>query len=179
MDEGQMQALAAHVVDAGFFTWDEAYLDPAPLPGHTLAVALPRRSAGAKRVFVNANAPPGFSELIRYLLDDVPTQVADARPYVPAEARVVASGPVPEAIPDPDPAWPAAAPDLASAVAGAPVTVDGENLAFLWDLVNQSPTIPHALPYNGQVYFVTIAVPNVSLCTGDPDPAFEIRWDCR
>ena len=170
-----MQALLQDVAESGFSAWQTRYAEAAPLPSTYLVIDLP--GAPAKQVAVSTQGPPGFDALVETILA-LPEQAADARPYVPEQAFLWLHGPLPLDY-NPDPAgMKAIALDVNAGDAVDGVQIEGDILRDLWSRMNETPAIPVSVAVDGHVYFVTVAVPEVSLCLGAPDPAFDVRWIC-
>lgn len=171
----QLREMLQRIAAAGFFGWKDFYQGAAPLPYHILAVKLAGQPA--RRVWVAENAPEGFGALVNYLLA-LPGNAGQAKPFVPASALLRATQ-IPSPEPGSDiPAWPEAGSSLEEASAGAGISVDGETLRFAWNLVNQHPAAPALVQSQGKSYYITLAVPGVSLCTAPRDPAFDVTWSC-
>ncbi len=171
----QLREMLQRIAAAGFFAWKDFYQGAAPLPYRILAVKLAGRPA--HRVWVAENAPEGFGDLVNYLLA-LPGNAGQAKPYVPASALLRATQ-IPSPEPGSDiPAWPEAGYSLEEASAGAGISIDGETLRFAWNLVNEDPAAPALVQSQGKSYYITLAVPRVSLCTAPRDPAFDVTWSC-
>jgi hypothetical protein len=170
-----MQTLLQQVIASGFGTWDTRYAEAAPLPVTYLVIDLP--DAAPKQVAVSTQGPPGFQALLETILA-LPEQAVDVRGYVPERAYLWLHGPL-LAEYNPDPAeLERLAVDVDAEAAAVGVEIEGETLRDLWARVNNAPANPINVAVEGRVYFVTLAIPGVSLCMDTPDPAFDVRWIC-
>ncbi len=175
LSPSQLREMLQRIAAAGFFAWKDFYQGTAPLPYHILAVKLAGQTA--HRVWVAENAPEGFEALVNYLLA-LPGSAGQARPYVPASALLRATE-IPSPEPGSDiPVWPEAGYNLDEASSGAGKSIEGEALRFAWGLVNLHPAGPALVQSQGKSYYITLAVPGVSLCTAPRDPAFDVTWSC-
>lgn len=174
LSEAQMQELFERIVTAGFFDWEANYTEAAPLPGDYLTVNLASHSAAPKQVYaVSSQAPPGFVDLLAYL-KQMPALVTDTQPYVPEQAYLSVLPTDPAAVSAISLEWPAAAPPLAAVSDG--LYIEGEPLMFVWNELNQHEAAPVVVVDDGKPYWLSLAIPGVSLCTG-PE-AFEVGWEC-
>ncbi len=175
LSSDQLREMLQRVAAAGFFAWKDFYQGAAPLPAAILAVKLAGQPA--HRVWVAENGPEGFGALVNYLIA-LPGSAGQAKPYVPASALLRAAE-IPSPEPGSDiPAWPEPGYSLEEASAGAGISIEGETLRFVWNLVNQDPAAPALVQSQGKSYYITLAVPGVSLCTAPRDPAFDVTWSC-
>jgi len=175
LTQNQMRELLQRIVNAGFYDWEETYYSAAPDPYTILAVNLASHSEQPRKVHVDLpSAPEGFVELIEFL-EGVPATVVDARPYVPDRAYLTA-WPTDAEPTEQTPQWPDASYDLDQAANG--IYIEGDSLAFAWGLVNENPSVPLYVRFNGRVYGFTLSVPDVSVCA-EPHPAFEVIPSCH
>jgi hypothetical protein len=154
LTSGQMRALLGQIVGAGFFDWEETYYTPGghSFPFMHLQVNLADRT---KEIKVHGGAPVPYPALVELLQSGAG---AAGQPYVPARGFLTASpGPAgPTGTP-----WPAGTSVTPDQV-GAGIYIEGDALAFAWNLVNSNPTAPVYVQFGGQTYHIMVQVSGVS-----------------
>lgn len=150
----QIETLLERIVAAGFIEWQEQYYTPGghSFPSMHLLVNLSGRS---KEISEHGGAPEAYYELEELLLSGAG---AEGHEYSPAQGYLTVSpGPAEVA----GPAWPARAAVTPEQVAEG-TTIEGETLAYVWELVNRNPTAPVYVVYQGETYHIMVQIPGVS-----------------
>ena len=177
LTENHIPDLLQGVIDAGFFDWEDRYLDPAPLPGVILVVQLASEQDEPKQVFVQPDhGPDAFDQLVEHLLQ-VPDTIDDPKPYVPDRAHLQGAMVVGSKADKDTLRWPGSDGELEQV--GGGVYLEGETLRAVWALANRCPRCPIGVQADEELYLVTLSVPGVSLCTGRWHPFFDVGYVCE
>lgn len=150
----EMEALLRQIVDAGFFSWEDEYYTPGghSMPPMYLMVNLAGRS---KEMSEHGGAPDAYYELEEVLLNGAGVE---GHPYVPSRGYLTVE---PLSLDLDGPEWPHGA-DVTPDEIGEGTYIEGETLAFAWELVNRNPTAPVYVSHMGDAYRIMVQVPGVS-----------------
>jgi len=152
---GRMEALLQRLLDTGFLDWADEYqtLGGNSYPSMHLSVRFAHRS---KEVSEHGGAPDGYYELAEFLTGGAG---ATGHDYVPARGYLSA---VPGPIEAHAPPWPDGTAGITLDEVGDGRYVDGESLAFAWQLMNENPKAPVYVRSGGRVYTIMVQIPGVS-----------------
>jgi hypothetical protein len=156
----QMKALLQRIVDAGFFGWEERYYTPGghSFPFMHLEVNLIGHS---KEVAEHGGAPEALYELVEFLKGGAG---AEGHEYVPARGYLTATvfGPPEQIGATTEAQWPDATAGFGLDEVGDGRYIEGEALAFAWQLVNQYTRAPVYVKSKGDLYTIMVQIPGVS-----------------
>jgi hypothetical protein len=166
---GRMEALLQRILDAGFLDWVDEYqtLGGNSYPPMHLSVSLAGRS---KEVSEHGGAPDGYYELVGFLTGGAG---ATGHDYVPARGYLSAA---PGPIEADAPLWPGGTVGITLDQVGEGRYVDGESLAFAWQLMNENPKGPVYVRSGGRVYSIMVQIPGVSYFEPPPSGSSSIRY---
>ena len=116
----------------------------------------------SKEVYEHGGAPDAFYELRQTLTSGAGAAGHD---YVPSRGYLTAAL-EPSGVDAP--AWPDATAGITLDQVGDGCYIEGEALAFAWQLVNENPTAPVYVRSNGQVYSIMVQIPGVSFFEPPP-----------
>lgn len=150
----EMTVLLERIVEAGFFTWEDEYYTPGghSMPPMHLLVNLVDRS---KEMSEHGGAPDAYYELEELLRNGAGVE---GHPFVPSRGYLTVE---PLSVDLGGPEWPHDA-DVTPDEVGEGTYIEGQTLAFTWELVNQNPTAPVYVSYGGDAYRIMMQVPGVS-----------------
>jgi len=156
----QMKSLLRHIVEAGFFGWEDKYnaLGGNSYSPRYLSVNLIGQS---KEISEHGAAPDAFYELRDFISNGVGVaghEFAPVRGYLTATSFPWATEEEQERLP----LWPDHAAGFTLDQVGNGRYVEGEALAAVWQAVNQNPRACVLVKSNGQVYAVAVQIPEVS-----------------
>jgi len=165
----RMEALLQRILDAGFLDWVDEYqtLGGNSYPPMHLSVSLAGRS---KEVSDHGGAPDGYYELVGFLTGGAG---ATGHDYVPARGYLSA---MPGPIEADAPPWPDGTAGITLDEVGEGRYIDGESLAFAWQLMNENPRGPVYVRSRGQVYSIMVQIPGVSYFEPPPSESSSIRY---
>jgi hypothetical protein len=149
-----MEALLQRVVEAGFFEWEDEYYTAGghSMPPMHLMVNLVARSKEISEHGGASDAYYKLEELLRRGAGVAGHEYLPTRGYLTVE---------PLSADLEGPAWPNGA-SVTPENVGEGRYVEGETLAFAWELINRNPTAPVYVTHEGQPYRIMVQVPGVS-----------------
>ena len=160
LTSGQLESLLQNIVDAGFFGWEERYYTPGghSFPFMHLEVNLIGHS---KEVAEHGGAPEAFYELVEFVKG---AAGAEGHEYVPTRGYLTATvlGPPEQIGATPEAQWPDATAGFALEEVVDGRYIEGEALAFAWQLGNQYTWAPVYVESKGDLYTIMVQIPGVS-----------------
>jgi len=150
----EMTALLGRFVEAGFFTWEDEYYTPGghSMPPMHLMVTMADRS---KEMSEHGGAPDAYYELEELLRSGAGVE---GHRYVPSRGYLTVE---PLSVDLGGSEWRHGA-DVTPDEVGEGTYIEGETLAFAWELINRNPTAPVYVSYQGGTYRIMVQVPGVS-----------------
>jgi hypothetical protein len=156
----QMQGLLQQTVEFGFFEWEDEYYT---LGGNSSSpMSMQVNLVGqSKEISEHGGAPEAYYELERLLLKGAGAVGHD---YVPSQGYLSME---PLSIELEGPEWPDWAEVTPKEIREGKY-IDGGTLEYVWEMVNQNPTGPVYVRFEGETYRIMVQVPGVSYFEPSP-----------
>ncbi len=164
LTKDEMTGVLQRFVDAGFFRWKDEYVGWQQEDGPPATILDVHLTSVQKTVIVNGEPPEGFNELVAWFGNGAGMHSTD---YAPQQVYLSA---YPEFFENDlnVPSWPGSRFGFGlEEVSDQPRFIEGDALAFAWQLINDNPASP-LVRDEGQIYLITLQVPDYSSVNPPP-----------